>query len=135
MNRNYLMHSIEGSVDSNLACLHNFIARAMRQVASHVSDEDLLYNIRLIIDELLLNGADHGNAWNRDKKVYLRIEIKPDGMCIVVRDEGKGFQKDCTPYDYASDRCGGRGLFLVESICESVIYEGNTVHCYLNTSS
>ncbi|CAC9936765.1 hypothetical protein PEPCOX59622_01676 [Aedoeadaptatus coxii] len=125
---------IEGSVPSDMLMLREFIAGAMRQAASYVSDRDRLFDIRLIIDELLLNGADHGNAWDRKKEVYLRMEFIPNGVKIVVRDEGRGIDYVPEGYVCTTDCCSGRGLFIVESICQSVAYEGNTIECYMELS-
>lgn len=128
MNRGNL---IEGSVPSDMLSLRKFIADAMVEVASYVTDRDLLFDIRLIIDELLLNGADHGNEWDRQKQVYLRMDFIPSGVKIIVRDEGRGVQYLPEGDPCTMDGCSGRGLFLVESICRSVAYEGNTVKCYM----
>ncbi|MDD7363629.1 MAG: ATP-binding protein [Peptoniphilus sp.] len=124
--------SIMGSVQSDMRSLHAFIADAMRQVAYYVKDNDLQYNIRLVIDELLLNGADHGNAWDSQKKVHLRIDFKPEELCITVRDEGAGIKHRLEDVDCTNDSCSGRGLFIVNAICDSVHYDGNTVRCYLD---
>ncbi|CAC9931409.1 hypothetical protein PEPNEM18_00977 [Aedoeadaptatus nemausensis] len=128
MNRGNL---IEGSVPSDMFLLKEFIADAMGEVASYVTDRDLLFDIRLIIDELLLNGADHGNEWDREKQVYLRMDFISDGVRIVVQDEGRGIQYFPEGDPCTMDCCSGRGLFLVESLCRSVAYEGNTIECYL----
>ncbi|MDQ0508890.1 anti-sigma F factor [Aedoeadaptatus ivorii] len=126
------LRTIEGSVESDMLSLRGFIAEAMRQVSFYISDIDLQYDIRLIIDELLLNGAQHGNDWDSDKKVYLLVELGPETVSIVVRDEGRGIDTVREAFDCSSTRCNGRGLFLVESICESVRYEGNTIRCHMN---
>ena len=126
------VRTFRGSVASDMVSLRGFIAEAMAEVASYIPDRDLQYNIRLIIDELMVNGADHGNAWNRNKRVHLRIDMEPDRMRIAVRDEGDGFYYSPKDFSCTSDSCCGRGLFIVESICRSVEYQGNVIRCLMD---
>lgn len=126
------VRTYEGSVASDMEALRGFIAETMDAIAAYIPNRDLQYNIRLIIDELMVNGADHGNAWNRDKQVFLRIDMEPDRMRIAVRDEGEGFYYSAEDFECTTDSCCGRGLFIVESICRSVEYKGNSIHCLMD---
>ena len=85
------VRTFQGSVASDMESLRGFIAEAMGEIASYIPDRDLQYDIRLIIDELMVNGADHGNAWDGNKRVHLRVDMEPTVMHISVRDEGEGF--------------------------------------------
>ena len=126
------VRTIQGSVASDMALLRGFIADVMKEIASYVPDGDLQYDIRLIIDELMVNGADHGNAWNRDKQGHLRVDMEDDGMSIAVRDEGEGFCYSTDQFQCTEDSCCGRGLFIVETICRSVEYKGNVIRCFMD---
>ena len=45
--------------------------RLLRKV---VPDEELLYDIRLIINELIFNGLEHGNQFDINKKITFKIK-------------------------------------------------------------
>ena len=126
------VRTFQGSVASDMAALRSFIADAMEVISAYIPNRDLQYEIRLIIDELMVNGADHGNAWNRDKQVFLRVDVEPGLMRIAVRDEGEGFYYSADDFECTTESCCGRGLFIVESICRSVEYKGNAIHCLMD---
>ena len=126
------VRTFQGSVASDMESLRGFIAEAMGEIASYIPDRDLQYDIRLIIDELMVNGADHGNAWDGNKRVHLRVDMEPTVMHISVRDEGEGFYYSSKDFSCTTESCCGRGLFIVESICRSVEYHGNMIRCLMD---
>lgn len=126
------VRTFQGSVASDMAALRRFIADAMEVISAYIPNRDLQYDIRLIIDELMVNGADHGNAWDGNKRVHLCVDMEPTVMHISVRDEGDGFYYSSKDFSCTSDSCCGRGLFIVESICRSVEYKGNVIRCLMD---
>lgn len=89
------------------------------------------YEIKLVMNELLVNCFDHANT-NGKRTVVLRVFAVKDKVRISVKDNGQGFEYEYThknlkkPLDekrlYAE---GGRGLMLVDAFCETVKYYGN----------
>ena len=86
----------------------------------------------LVVDEVLTNAMKHGNGWDASLDVEVVAVLTPASVEIVVRDQGRGFQREAVrdPLD-AENRAreGGRGLFLMESIMDDVQYAdgGRTV--------
>ena len=52
------VRTYEGAVASDMKALRGFIAETMEAISAYIPNRDLQYNIRLIIDELMVNGAD-----------------------------------------------------------------------------
>lgn len=121
------MCRIQGSVPSQLDTVNDFLSGAMRQIAVYITDPDLIFDIKLILNELVINGAMHGNKWNESKKVFLNIHLTDDRIQIIVRDEGEGINFSTEEYDYKDMKSNGRGLVLVEALTDNFICQGNEV--------
>jgi CheY-like chemotaxis protein len=75
----------------------------------------------------------------RDRRIYVDATLSPEGSTFEIRDEGRGFDPAIVadPKDLASlERTTGRGVLLVRSLMDEVIYNetGNAVtlvkrHC------
>ncbi|NEP46619.1 MAG: anti-sigma regulatory factor [Okeania sp. SIO2H7] len=89
--------------------------------------------IRLGLQEALVNAAKHGNKLDPSKKVSVRFSTTQDQYCWVVSDQGPGFNPsscDCgfhslnaynnDAYSPEADRECGRGLFILERIFDRV---------------
>ncbi|MDO5301876.1 MAG: ATP-binding protein [Tissierellia bacterium] len=120
---------IKGVVDSDIQAVSRFVRNTMRRVGEYVHDEDAIFDIRLIIDELVLNGASHGNEWNQDKSVHLTLNITDEWVLIQVRDEGAGLNYSTGQYNPQSMADHGRGLVLVEALSDDIQYHGNCISC------
>lgn len=97
---------------------------------------DDLYDLKLILSELLFNAIIHGNKEDTKKNVSLTIEINNNMIYAVIADEGPGF-------DYmgllarlqASDNLfdeNGRGIKLVLSLTDKLLFNhvGNEIKFY-----
>ncbi len=83
----------------------------------------LAYYINLVITESVFNTITHANDCNPDKTVHLSIGIEDDDLVIRVFDEGTGFDiNEVPPPDFEGLEEGGRGVFLIRSIMDSVNY-------------
>lgn len=93
--------------------------------------EDRKYEIKLVMNELLINCFDHSHPSGK-QTVALSVFAKEDKVRIRVKDNGQGFEYQYThkslkqPIDekklYSES---GRGLMLVNAFCENVKYFGN----------
>jgi len=83
----------------------------------------LAYYLNLVLTESVINTITHANASDPDKVVHLSIGIDHDELVIRVFDEGKGFDiNEVPPPDFEGLSEGGRGVFLIRSIMDSVNY-------------
>jgi PAS domain S-box-containing protein len=80
---------------------------------SSVFDPDDLYDVRVLVSELVTNAIRHGGA---DEVRPLRIELSVDDerVRIEVWDPGEGFARPETPK--ARPEGGGHGLLMVQAI-------------------
>lgn len=93
-------------------------------------DENIAFDIRVILNELLINAIKHGNKGDICKVVHITAGMLGSSyVFIMVRDEGDGYDYRCI-LDKCRDifdetgYCGlketGRGIMIVASLCERV---------------
>lgn len=97
------------------------------------------FEIKVVLNELILNAIKHGNKENVDKRVKLNAGITNRGYAyFIVEDEGDGCNYksliDCgqntnDAIDYLDMRESGRGILIVKNFCENIKYSqrGNKV--------
>jgi serine/threonine-protein kinase RsbW len=93
--------------------------------------QDTRVNVPLACDEAITNAILHGNRSRTDKKVSIQIYVSPNRFRIRVRDEGDGFQPEQVSDPTQGEallRSRGRGVYLMRSIMDSVVFrEGGRV--------
>lgn len=117
----------KGSVCSDLELIKKFIDEILNKLQKTVDNKDALFDIRLILNELVINSVLHGNAEVYTKCVKLRLEIKGKKIRIEVVDEGEGIDFDIKSYDPGILKCGGRGLVLVKGLSDELYIDKNKI--------
>ena len=90
--------------------------------------------VELAFREALSNAMLHGNCLDAHKLVHVRCCCEPKkGVCIVVRDQGKGFDPRQVPDPLAFQNLSaehGRGIHLMKLAMDEVSFErgGTEVH-------
>lgn len=98
-----------------------------------------LFEIKVILNELILNAIKHGNKEDDKKFVEIYAELKNQkDLFIVIEDSGEGYDYDdvlsipaCT--DSEQDICElketGRGMLIVKNLCDEIKFnkKGNKV--------
>lgn len=74
------------------------------------------FDLNLILDEAILNAMEHGNKWDPEKKIDIKIIRLRSGIQIEIKDEGEGFDY-LHEFQKPSLDKRGRGLFLIRQIC------------------
>lgn len=116
-----------GSVCSDLDDIKIFIQEVLNKLESIVEDEDLMFDLKLILSELVINSVIHGNKCNKSKCVNLYLEVIENSIRIEVADEGQGVDFDFTSYDPEELKCCGRGLIIVNGLSDEVYFDKNRV--------
>lgn len=114
-------------INSDLIDIKCEIENLLNEITGFISKEDLLLEIKLILNELVLNSAIHGNELDDDKKVRLEIEIDENALKLLVIDEGEGFSYDKSNYDPLELKSSGRGLVIVDGLSDEFLVKDNTV--------
>ena len=105
---------------------------------SHVH-QSLHNEIRLGLQEALVNAATHGNGLNPNKAITVEYCQSPQGYCWVITDQGNGFVNPVNPCDGASLDCpdcisqwfppdeseDGRGLGILIQVFDQVHWNAN----------
>lgn len=88
--------------------------------------EDERDSLAIAITEVGNNAIVHGNKRDPLKKVYLTIIAGPQGVEVVIRDEGSGFNPEqlSNPLDPENLlRESGRGVFIMRSLMDEVRFD------------
>jgi anti-sigma regulatory factor (Ser/Thr protein kinase) len=87
------------------------------------SDTDIM-KVELALDEALANAIRHGCKGDASKQVQCVVTFGgADGLTIVVRDPGPGFDPGAVPNPLEGDNVlkgSGRGVFLINQLMDEV---------------
>lgn len=95
-------------------------------------DKDIIFDIRLCLEEAIINAIKYGNKCNKDLPVYISYSFGDGRLEIVIRDQGKGFGHANIPDPRSNSNIlkhGGRGLFLIRNLMDEVEFNdsGNEI--------
>lgn len=125
-----MVYLYSGSVTSEIASVCSLVAELVEKLRPQLSPSNL-FDLRLILSELMINGCEHGNANDRRKAVYLDLEVLDDRIEVKVCDEGRGFRYDSDAFDPTKLSCSGRGLKIVHGLCDEMKVRDSEVTCVL----
>jgi serine/threonine-protein kinase RsbW len=117
------------SLIENIRIIESFIDNAKERFNL---DDDIYGNIMIAVTESVNNAIRHGNQSDKDKNVYLSLNIGDEIVVFTIMDEGAGFDFDNLPDPTAPENLekpGGRGIFLMKNLSDEVEFSnnGNTV--------
>ncbi len=82
-------------------------------------DPNVLFDIRLLVSELVTNCVKHGRV-GPEESIMLNVAIGDANVRVSVVDKGPGFEAPQQPVSEAAAEAGsGWGLFLVDQLSES----------------
>lgn len=86
--------------------------------------EALAFHLNLVVTEAVGNAIRHGISERSRSRLRVCIEVRGDELIVEVHDHGQGFDletlPECRPDDLDE---GGRGLFVMRSLMDSVSYK------------
>ncbi|GAB3195040.1 serine/threonine-protein kinase RsbW [Pontibacter aydingkolensis] len=91
-------------------------------------EDDIYGNIMVAVTESVNNAIRHGNKFDKDKNVYLTLQVDHNQLTFEVEDEGPGFDYENLPDPTSPENLenpGGRGIFLMRNLCDQVNFEEN----------
>lgn len=103
--------------------------------------EHTLFELKVILNELISNAIKHGIKENKKRFVKVVACLKNnDNACIMVEDEGEGYDYNWVLHNevmnmanMSDDLCSlaenGRGIIIVKSLCDRMRFnrKGNRV--------
>lgn len=120
-------------IPSDLGLMGNLVGDALNFIRNEcrINDEIELFEIKVILNELVLNGIMHGNREDRKKSVKVHLSLKEDDhIYITVEDEGPGYDyKQVIESCELSMKETGRGILIVRELSERLIFNnaGNRI--------
>ncbi len=110
---------IKKNIKSDINLVNDVINEILSLIDKEIG-EDNLFDIRLILSELIINSIKHGNKNDINKNTDISLYIDDNFIEMSVGDEGDGFT-----YSRNLDACtfceSGRGLLLVEGLSDMFI--------------
>ena len=91
--------------------------------------DELQPEIRLGLQEALVNAAKHGNKLDTTKSIFVKFSITQEGYSWVISDQGKGFSPQCNCLDHTVETLppeeseNGRGFCLLHEIFDQVHWD------------
>lgn len=95
-------------------------------------DEDTQWDIRLALDECVMNAFEHGNEQNVDRPISVSYLIKQDSAVFKILDNGGGFAYESLPDPTLKKNIffeHGRGVYITRKIMDEVSFNetGNEI--------
>jgi serine/threonine-protein kinase RsbW len=100
----------------------------LTKIEAICGDFETLFDVRLSLEEALINAVKYGNKNDREKKVKVDVIAAAGSITIEVKDEGCGFdfRNLADPTDNENiDKLSGRGVFLIRNIMDKVEFLDN----------
>ncbi len=122
----------EFQVPSVLSEVQKTSERVLSFLKPLVLNEAFLFDIRLCLEEALINAMKYGNQLKKELAVRLKVEYDEDEIRIRVEDQGDGFKpkelQRCTEGDNLLKN-SGRGVYLIHQLMDKVVYspKGNSL--------
>lgn len=128
------VNNISGSVkiSSDIKEIKAVSSRIVNLLMERKVDKSDIFDVRLSLEESLLNAIEHGNKKDKNLSVNISFVIDETKILITIEDEGRGFSHKELP-DPTTDenilRSHGRGIYLIHKLMDEVRYNdgGNKV--------
>jgi serine/threonine-protein kinase RsbW len=85
-------------------------------------------NIQIAAFEIVQNAIQHGNKFDPQKLVELRLKMENDRLVIITKDQGEGFDFNNVPDPTAPEnieKTSGRGIFLLRNLADRLSFYDN----------
>ena len=111
------------SLVENIRVVESFIDNS--KDTFHIED-DIYGNIMVAVTEAVNNAIRHGNKFDKDKNVFLSLQVDTDRVKFEVEDQGEGFDYTNLLDPTAPENIenpGGRGIFLIRHLADEVEFQ------------
>jgi serine/threonine-protein kinase RsbW len=116
------MHIFE-KLPSRLDIVAQFVPAVLDKLEKSGLSKEELFDVKLCLDEALVNAIKHGNKFSSEHHVEVEAEISGDRLIIQVSDRGQGFDftKIPDPTEKSNlEKDHGRGVFLIKTLMDKV---------------
>ena len=121
---------IDYKLNLSIGGIPAFVNDLLKRLEPLGVDRKNIFDIRLSLEEALINAVKHGNRLDKNKGVFLKIDVSPQLLEIEIKDEGRGFDHKNIPSptdEKNIDKSSGRGIFLIKKFMDKVEFlDGGT---------
>ena len=113
---------------SNLRSINVLDSFVQDVVHQYQISQEVHGNMLISLTEAVTNAITHGNHYDENKVVQINLQKKSDTIAIRVSDQGCGFDPANVPDPTCEEnicKCGGRGVFLMQRLCDQIQYKDN----------
>lgn len=123
---------ISETIPSRLELTPDLISSLVEKLYYLPLDEYMVFNIKLALQEAVINAVEHGNKMQSDLLVQVDIVADPQRLTIEVTDQGKGFEYKTIPNPIEPqnlEKLRGRGIFLIRHVMDKIefVNKGRTI--------
>jgi serine/threonine-protein kinase RsbW len=113
----------------NLRYIEPFLTEVVQEFGMN---ETRYHNAIIALTEGVNNAIVHGNKRDESKSVIITGQVADNILILTIEDNGSGFNPDTLPDPLAPEnllRDGGRGVFLMRSLCDSAEFVNIDTGC------
>ena len=127
-----LQTTIRGRI-GDLDAVHELVSALQR---AHDLPPELVFDINVVLDELLSNIIKYGYADDAEHEVHVRLSATPAAVEIGIEDDGKAFDPLAAPapdltLPLSERPIGGLGLHFVRQLMDEVRYRRENDHNHM----
>ena len=114
-------------IKSDFDDIDKAVSYVLEKLSSVIRNEEIMFNIRIVINEIVINSYEHGNKCNREKGINLKVCVNMDCIHINVKDEGDGINYIFNENRDINMTTSGRGLRIVEHLVDELEINNNEI--------
>ncbi len=127
-----MFYRFDEDITGGLDAIKETVSNILNETKLIIGDEELYFDLRLVLNELLINGYEHGNKGDENKFLHVCLVIDDIELKLRIKDEGEGLCLEDYKYDCKRLDNHGRGLLIVDKLTDCFQVEDNIVRCIFN---
>ncbi|MBM3250466.1 MAG: ATP-binding protein [Candidatus Omnitrophica bacterium] len=119
------MMLIHKKIPSRLDIIPGFLTEFTQKLAPLGLSEEELFNVKLSVEEAVVNAIRHGNR--QDPSLFVEVAAEAHNGCLTIKvvDQGEGFDFENVAdptHNHNLAKLSGRGVFLIRKLMDKVDY-------------
>ncbi|MFA5068919.1 MAG: ATP-binding protein [Candidatus Omnitrophota bacterium] len=119
-------------IESDLDRIKQVVDQVRSMLEQAGARESDVFDIRLCLEEALINAIKYGNKFDKEKNVRVDFDYRDSRIFLSVEDSGNGFDIGSVPDPTLDENIlkgGGRGVFLIRYLMDELKFNkrGNRI--------
>jgi serine/threonine-protein kinase RsbW len=121
-------HSVELTLPNELGYERIAMACSASLAKMYGCPGDRIEDLKTVVAEAAINAMQHGNKFNPESRVIVKIEVAEDTIHVSVADEGGGLREEVADPDIErlieeNAPAVGFGLFLMRNLSDRIEFD------------